>query len=147
MVVYRHKLWLKNIRSSFADRDFENLKMVALFIATLGIMSFFSIRIVDTLNQGVQAEQRTALVEKQVSQLEKENEILKAQKEIAVSDSEIEAQYRALGHKKPGESIYIVSKEDLAGIKEVNAEAVKSTDSQKSQDPNWQKWLLLIFKN
>ena len=148
MIVYRHKIWFKNIRKTFADGDFENIKMVALFLATLGVMTFFSFRIVETLNQGIEAQSRTEKIETQVAQLEKENQFLKSQKDIAMSDAEIEAQYRALGNKKPGESVYIVSKvaPSLSASQDFLAEE-SSSETSKSEEPNWQKWFIVIFKN
>lgn len=144
MVTYRHKILLRNLRDRLKEDDVENIKLILLFLGIFAIAFFFSFRILNTVNQGLEAQKRTDTVASQVEELEKENKILKSQKDAALSDSELEAQYRALGYKKPNETIYIVAKR--GPTPQVDA-TVQPTPEQKAPEmENWQKWLIKLFK-
>lgn len=142
MVTYRHKILLDKIRSRIRPEDVQNAKMVLLFVAMFSVISFFAIRIVETINKGFDAQSRVENIANHVQKLEKENTLLKAERDAAISESEIEAQYRALGFKKPGEEVYIVSK---AATPTATEEPQKLTEAESSATPNWQVWLMLIF--
>jgi len=144
MVTYRHKILLKNLRDRLKADDVENIKLILLFLGIFAIAFFFSLRILNTVNQGLEAQKRTDTVASQVEELEKENKILRSQKDAALSDSELEAQFRALGYKKPNETVYIVAKKGPTPQVEVPTEPV--ADAKAPEMENWQKWLIKLFK-
>jgi len=146
MVTYRHKILLRNLRDRLRKDDIENIKLILLFLAVFGIASFFIVRILETVNKGLEAQQRTEIVARQVEELENENKFLKSQKEAALSDSELEAQYRALGYKKQNETVYIVAKNATTPTLEVTPVAGLNGEQEKNELHNWQKWFLKLFK-
>lgn len=141
MVTYRHKILLDKIKLRIKPEDIQNAKMILLFVTMFSIISFFGYRIIQTVNQGFEASNRIENIQSQVQKLEKENVTLKEERDTALSESEIEAQYRALGYKKPGEEVYIVSRQTPTPT-----EAPSDVQTSKQDNlSNWQKWLLLIF--
>lgn len=141
MVTYRHTILLNKIRNRIKPEDVQNAKMVLLFLSMFLVISFFAYRIVETVNGGLESQSKVENIAKQVERLEKENKFLKSERDAAISESEIEAQYRALGYKKPGEEVYIISK-NLTPTPTSKVE-IEAETTQKT--PNWELWISLIF--
>ncbi len=142
MIIYRHNLILKRIRSKLGQSEIETFKLLGLFIVLFLVISFFGTRILNTLEQGYQYENRLRLLYQQVHKLENENKILRKEAEVVSNDAEVEVLYRSLGYKKPGEQIYLIEKP---------TPTVTSTPASDQSDPenvdrqNWQTWLMLLF--
>lgn len=143
MVTYRHKILLDKIKLRIRPEDIKSAKIVLLFMAMFSVISFFGYRIIQTVNQGFESQKRVENIASQVEKLEKENVMLKSERDTAMSESEIEAQYRALGYKKPGEEVYIVSRTNAGNTENTSTET--NTESTSTEIPNWQKWIMLIF--
>jgi cell division protein FtsB len=144
MVTYRHKILFRNLRQKIKSEDIESLKLIGLFLAMLLVAGFFSFRILNTVSDGIETKERTENIQSQVGDLEKENKMLKSEREAALSESEVEAQYRALGYKKPGETIYIVSDQKNAPVSPTAAVMADSNAEQGAS--NWEKWLVVLFR-
>jgi cell division protein FtsB len=143
MVTYRHKILLEKIRNKIRPEDIQSAKLVLLFVAMFGVISFFAFRIIETVNKGMESQSRVENIALQVEKLDKENRILKSERDSSISESEIEAQYRALGYKKPGEEIYIINREPTPTLTQTIDESVNNT--AKKGPENWEKWVILIF--
>jgi cell division protein FtsB len=146
MVVYRHKIWLKNAQSFVESKQFESLKLVGLFLGLFLIVFVFGLKISQTINKGIAAQKRTDKIAMEVQALEKENQELKYRRELYNSDTEIEAQYRELENKKkPGESVYIVSLPEKKASQE-SVDQTSSTAPVLNTSSNWEKWIVRIFR-
>ncbi len=142
MVTYRHKILLEKIKSKVSPEDIQNAKMVMLFLGMFIVISFFAIRIVDTVNSGLASQARVENVAGQVEKLERENRLLKNDRDAAISESEVEAQYRALGYKKPGEEVYIINRISTpAPIQEPQI----TQETEEIRQVNWELWIKAIF--
>lgn len=137
---------LANIVYKLKKSDVENIKLVLFFITILGITLFFIVRILDTVNKGLEAQKRTEIIARQVEELENQNKFLKTQKEKALSDSEIEAQYRALGYKKEDEKVYIVIKNGITPTMEATSDPSNHDIQEGNKLYNWERWLIKLFK-
>ena len=142
MVTYRHKILWNRLRNKVRDEDIEGIKLAGLFIALLFIIGFFGYRILNTISSGLEAEQRIQNIESQLSKLESDNKVLKLEKEAALSDSELEAQYRSLGYKKSGETVYLIHRDSLPTNTPTPSLA---PEESKYKLQNWEKWFLKIF--
>lgn len=146
MIVYKHKIWLRNAQQFVESKLFESLKIVALFIGLFGIILVFTLKITSTINKGIETQERTDKIAAEVAALEKENKSLQYTRDLYTSQSEIEAQYRELENKKkPDESVYIVS------IPQKKPTEPSDTIPQKDTIPvtkekNWIVWLEQIFR-
>jgi hypothetical protein len=141
MIVPRHKILLKRLNGFLSETDFANIRMAAVCIIMFLIFGFFAYQIYQTVDQGLQAENRVQTIAKQVALLEKENKLLQARRDIAMSESEIEAQFRALGYQKPGEEVYIVNRQDF-----IEENTSNNEDGNLERDNiNYILWLNLIF--
>lgn len=142
MVTYRHKILWNRLRNKVRDEDIEGIKLAGLFIALLFIIGFFGYRILNTISSGHEAEQRIQNMKSQLSKLESDNKVLKLEKETALSDSELEAQYRSLGYKKIGETVYLIDRDSLLTNTPTPSLA---PEEPKYKLKNWEKWFLKIF--
>lgn len=141
MVTSRHKIILSRLRGHIGPEELQHAKLIGVFFLMFGIISFFTAQIISSLNEGIDTSNRVETIEKQVARLEKENTQLESELNVALSETEIEAQYRALGYRKPDESVYIVNKNPIITP---TPEIIEQTN-ESPYVPNWQKWVLLIF--
>lgn len=143
MIAYRHKILLDKLRSRISSEDIQNAKTILFFAVMLGIMSFFGYWILGTINNGMKSQARVENMVAEVEKLEKENKLLKSERDSSISETEIEAQYRVLGYKKPGEQVYIINRAPASSSQ--SDELANNNEADQNKIPNWQIWLGLIF--
>lgn len=91
------------------------------------------------ITQLISVRQRIAASEQKLADLKKAQEDLSKEKERRQTESFIEEQARnKLGLARPGEEIIILPKED---------KQKETSNKQKENLPNWQKWLNLFLKS
>jgi cell division protein FtsB len=142
MIVYRHNLLWKRLRAKIGTNEIEPLKLLGWFLVFFFIISFFGMRLLNSLEEGYQAENRLQLLYQQVNELENENRILRKENEAIASESETESLYRSLGYKKPGEAIYLIEKPNPTVLP---TPASGQYDKENTARSNWQTWFMLLF--
>lgn len=146
MLIARYKTLVHSIKSN--EHDLTRVKQVFWFIILLLLVILFIMRILDTVNKGIAAQKRTEKIAQEVKELEQKNEDLQYQKELFNSESQIEAEYRALENKKKaGEKVYIIDlpKKNNDSNSEENSVS-QTVNSNKATEPNWKQWLSALFK-
>ncbi len=111
------------------------------------IILMFGIKVIHTVNSGVEAKRRTDKIAADVHELQRQNNELTYLKELYASDSQIESEYRDLdSKKKPGETIIIVSLPQDQKLVSVSAQQEAApAPTQQPRLPNWQRWVDTIF--
>lgn len=143
MIVYRHKIIWNRLKNRLKTEDVESIKLIGLFVALFFIIVFFGYRILNTVSKGYETEQRLKLLESQLMELEWENKVLKQERDASLSEKELESQYRALGYKKPGETVFLVYKDSPATTATPTPQIDQETSSKME---NWKKWIIKMFK-
>lgn len=145
MITYRHKIIWNRLRNRLKTEDIEGIKLTGLFITLFFVIGFFGYSILNVISEGYETEKRLKLLESQLAELELENKILKKERDASLSDTELEARYRELGYKKPGETVFIVYKNNSV-ITVTPTPTPQPDEGDSSRMDNWQKWLIKIFK-
>jgi hypothetical protein len=147
MVTYKHTIWLRNFQNFRESKHYENVKIFFLFIVLFAIISLFMVRIVRALDEGLTTQQRIDTIAGEVNKLEKENSALQHEKLVYLSESEIDAQYRALENKKKeGEKVYLVSIANQDAKTSENSSKEEAITREPKKLTNWEKWFTKVFQ-
>jgi cell division protein FtsB len=146
MVVYRHKILLRQAKTFVESKHFESLKLMVLFVGLFIVILVFGLKIMSTINRGLETQKRTDKIAAEVQALEQENQELKNRKDLYTSDSEIESQFRELENKKkPDESVYVINIPDKKSDTATESSA-QATELSKPKQSNWETWIQKIFQ-
>lgn len=144
MVVSRRTILMRNIHGLLESGQLRSLKLLGFFLALFAIVFLFSVKIVGTINKGLETQEKISKINSDISALEKENTKLKYESNLYQSDSEVESQYRALENKKKkDEIVYIVPLP--TNIPRSDATEPENVVEKKAKIPNWQKWVKQVF--
>ena len=148
MVVYKHTIWFKRIQN-FLDRiGVDRIKLFGILIGLFFVMFVSPLRIVNSINNGIQTQKKADTILADVKALEKENKNLKFIDSRAKSPQEQELQIRTVeGKKKEGEVLYVIS--SLTRDAQNGANNTAQAETQPSRETpklsNWEKWVQKVF--
>jgi hypothetical protein len=146
MLPWKFKIWINTLKEK-SPAEINKVRTVLTFIALFILIVLFAIRITDTIDNGLKAQERTEKLAQEVKALEQQNEDLKYKKELYGSESQIESEYRALENKKKeGEKIYIINFPEH-DEKKKDAVVTPTSEAVTDKTPNWQLWMEKIFKD
>lgn len=144
MIVNRHRLFLEKMGLNFQDFSLENVKVIGVFFTTFIITAFFGYQMISAINKGIETRSRTEVVSRQVKSLEEQNAKLILERDRAKSDTEVESQLRALGYKRPGDKVFIVT-DEATPTPEISPDN-EIESSKVADEPPWVQWSNILFK-
>jgi hypothetical protein len=144
MVVYRHTIWMKNLRSQVQSFGIDKVQLVFISILFFIILLVFTIKIINTINDGIATQKRSDKIAADVARLEKDKANLEYLKSLYTSDAEQEAELRSTQNKKKGdEKIYIINLDKTP--EQTPVPEITPIPEQKEERANWEQWVLRIF--
>lgn len=145
-MILAYKEWLRLAKIGWQENS-HLIKTGIFALALTGVLLLFASRIFNSINRGLETKRRTEKLAQEVKELERKNEELKYEKELYTSQSEIEAQYRALENKKrEGEKVYIISLESEKNkSNEENIDNANSQQAKADRLANARKWFEKVF--
>jgi hypothetical protein len=145
--VYKHTIWFRRLKGVLDVVGLDKIKLFVILIGLFFVMFISSLRIVNSINSGIQTQKKADKISLDVKELEKENKNLKFIDSRSKSSVEKESQIRSIeGKKKEGEVLYVIS--SLTRDQEQDKQERQATKEPVSNTPklsNWEKWVQKVF--
>jgi cell division protein FtsB len=133
--------WLNRLLTG-GVRGVAVLSAVALTAVLIGLMV---INFVGQIMQGARLDAERSVLQSEIEELRRQNELLRAEVDYTASDAYVEQQIREYGYARDGDVVLIAERiETPTAVQPEPIPAVVAV-TENGHLPNWQRWWAAVF--